>query len=261
MNDDWYQFLFGRPSPGTSTTVPVLDYLRAPERAPEVRRAGEVVEGTRERATPPDAPRWAQRATETNARRNRNTAPEDARLVSMPIGPGGVTGDPPEPEPAPRVPFAVASGQDTEPFGDDFAAWYEATRGRPLPSSIMMYREEPDPVDAPAPSEGRSPNNPNNVPLGTEGGETLVAEGPEGEANRRVRRVRMEPIEPINRAPEGESDLMRAIAAERAAYERQRQGRPSVADMIMLAVFGSRPRVRVVEEENAEMRRRIAQGD
>lgn len=232
MNDDWYQFLFGRPSPGTSTTVPVLDYLRAPEQAP-------------------DAPRWAQRATETRARRGRGrAATPDERLAAMPIGPGGVTGDPPEPEPAPRVSFAVASGQDTEPFGDDFAAWYEATRGRPLPSSIMGYRE--DPADAP-PRFAWGFN--------TETGEGAADNDPRPDIEAQRGKEPPDAETPPNPFPDTSRELMAAFEAERRAFDRQRRGQPSVADLIMLAVFGNRPRVDVVAEENEELRRRIRDGD
>lgn len=254
-NTDWYAFFTGRANPGGRARVPVLNYLRNPEANSEVqrevRRAGEAADAATARAGPIEAPRWAQRATERTARDRRNAPPPASPPESFPIGPGGITDEPP---PAPeadveRVPFRVASGQDTEPFGEDFARWYESVHGRPLPASLTAYRQEP--AEGPkrfdwglntATGEGEFDNPARPLPNGPRGREPDSA--PEATT-----------------WSDPSQELSDSIAAERRAFERQRQGRPTAYDMMFLAVFGARDRRAQVADENREMRRRIRDGE
>lgn len=254
---DWYLALFGRPAPGqraqpTRASRYLDDY--DPSREGYVYGPGGVVdegdEAPRRARTRgsfardsayPAAPDWASRTSDARSRRRRSEPAQPGE--DYVFGPGGVIDVEPEAPSAPRVPFSALAGTDGAPFGEDFALWYETTRGRPLPPVLRAAIE----AGEAAPDEGRRPSNADNLPADVEGGSARVAEGPEGAALSRARRITLAPIEGPQWDAARQAGIVPTpdptqewIAAEERAFLRQREGRPTAYDMMFLAIFGPR---------------------
>jgi hypothetical protein len=247
---DWYQVFTGRPSPGRRSRPTLLEYLRDPEEHPEVERRGTLPQHVIDSARP-----------------RVPVIPEGAR-------PRGQNSD--------RVPFRVASGQDTRPFGNDFAAWnaaVEAANTRPLPEGLEAV-PEPEPEANP----GRAPQNPNNIPLGVEGGTRFVATRLERGVNDRapIEERYFPPIEGDLWDEDRQAGIRPEFDPTQAWLEAEvrsgalwREGRPSAVDMFMRVVFGDQsdrvrrfigevaadagvnPDFNRVKEENRQMQERI----
>lgn len=141
---DFYQLMFGRPSPGRRA----FDYAlfdrgkQTTRRTPEQVSSGAEYEGT----APPMPPEWASRLSERG--RYAGSGPSERPVV---YGPGAITGEEPE-----RVPFREAARPDFAEF----------VRGRaPILPERLEARggpEEPAPRGLPPPdaNEERAPFNP-----------------------------------------------------------------------------------------------------
>lgn len=258
---DWYSFFSGRPNPGGHARVPVLDYLRDPDARPEVRRAGEASAAAQESARPPERPAWAPRTQPTKDLRAHASTP-------YAVGPGGVVApsDVPmhvaqtEPQ-VEHVPLSVATGERTEPFGDDFARWYEATRGRPLPAALTALRQEPQSLDVPPENDGRTPNYEHNIPRGVEGGTVRVATRVERGVNDHAptAEVDLPPIEGDLWDPERRAGIVpdfdptqEWMAAEQRAFQRARERRPTLADLMIAIVMGNQAGRRSMDARELE---------
>lgn len=173
---DFYMMLTGRPSPGRQSRRAFLRYANDRESEPGANAPAQngIVEGRgRPGVDSPMPPEWARVEP---GRRNSN------------------------------VPMSAATGEDTRPFGDDFATWHETTRARPAPSYLraddaVPQEEIPDP--------GHAPRNPGNV----------IADAPE----------------PVGRGFDPDSEWAAAVERSR---ERWRAGRPSQVDTFIALIFG-----------------------
>lgn len=244
---DWYQRMFGRPSPGRRAPTRASRYLDDPASEPRANapERGIFIEP---RGLPntggPVVPDWAR------ARRRGE-----------------------------RVPLSQLTGRDRrgpverEPYGDNFAAWVDEGRMRPDFPDELLERPAPD-GDGPA-NPGNVPRNPNNVIA--DATEALTPEylatrrQPYAEARYRSRalpngshlrtsepefdRVQEAPPEAFQPVAPEISDVNRDwIAAEERSAERWRRGAPSPTDMFFAVVFGNRSAARqqVVADETAE---------
>lgn len=137
---DFYQWAFGRPSPGKQRRRAFQSYANDGENREEVERTAERTQYRGEETLPPD---WAR-----GARGRYDEAPVEQA-----------------PRSAPRVPLSQLTGRDRNgaverlPYGDDFASWEAETRSD-IPS-YMRRPEDPAPGDEPS-NPGREPRNPGN---------------------------------------------------------------------------------------------------
>jgi len=147
------------------------------------------------------------------------------------------------------VPLSALQGRDTRPFGEDFAIWYQAITSPRLPPALMADSAPPE-SDGPDPNY-HDPVSPYAEPLGTEGGERLVAEAPVGAGNARTRLTHFNRIEAGWDAPRqagirpafdadaewraAEIRAGRTVEAEARAVERS-----AWVDPLFAAVFGRR---------------------
>lgn len=227
---DFYNFFTGRPNPGRTAPTPVSRYLSDTERVPSTE------------ATP--------------HRQRREVAPGSPAVPVVRTPPARVYRYGPNQS---GVPISVAAGQSEEPFGNDFAAWYNEGLDRGYTS------ESPPPAEPENP--GRTPMFENNIPLGVEGGRRNIPTRLEMGATDHAPTVEQEfaPIQstwdPARRAgimPDHDPTREWAAAEERA-NERWRSGRPSPADMIFAAVFGNRGGRSRNENELQQMRDEVRQ--
>lgn len=225
---DFYQWMFGRPSPGKRQRREFLRYANNGENREEVERAGSLVGGFN--AEPPMPPEWAQ----GERGRFERARPEGP---AYPVGPGGLTERVVE-EPvrqALRVPLSQMTGVDRSgrvlqrPYGEDFPSWEAETRSSNLPSYLRNEGEVAAGDEVANP--GREPRNPGNV----------IADAPRGERRE------------VWHGSEFWGEWHRA---ENSARERWQGGRPNPLDMLFAAIYGKRDRLDELQEETEDMRQR-----
>ena len=157
------------------------------------------------------------------------------------------------------VPIEVAAGRRSEPFGDDFAVWYneaidrgyisdepvavDDSEGGGFPIADAAVRLSPDYVA----SRSTPLYEAHYTSFGPPNGSHVRTSEPVFDP---VREAPPEAFVPIERE---DIDPTRAWAeAEQRADQRWRSGRPSTADMVFAAIFGNRgifgPEVRARRE-------------
>lgn len=226
---DWYNFVTGRPNPGRRAPTPASRFLDAPARPPS--------------------------AQPTPHLQRQGVAPGRPVVPAVRTPPARVYRYSRDQS---GVPIDVAAGQSEEPFGGDFATWYNEGLDR---GYVSDPAPEPDAPDNP----GRAPTYENNVPIGIEGGRRNIPTRLEMGANDHAPTVPQD-FAPLPREwdPERQAgikpefDPTREWAdAERRVDERFRSGAPSVGDLFFAAVFGNRgimgPEARV-RRETQQMR-------
>lgn len=224
---DWYNFFTGRPSPGRRAPTPTSRFLDSPARTP----SPEATPHLRRQAVAPGRPvvPTVRMPPSRVYRYSRDQA---------------------------GVPIDVAAGRSEEPFGSDFATWYNEGLDR-------GYVSEPAPEPDTPENVGREPTYENNVPIGIEGGRRNIPTRLEMGANDHAPTVPQDfaPL-PSEWDPERRAGIMPEFdpteewaAAERRSEERWRAGQPSVADMVFAAVFGNR--TQRMERELGQMRAEV----
>lgn len=226
---DFYQWLTGRPNPGRRARTPASRYLDGPDRAPSTQ------------ATP--------------HRQRQQVAPGSPSVPVVDVSRARVYRHGRDQV---GVPLSVAAGQSEEPFGSDFATWYNEGLDR-------GYVSEPPPESAEPENPGRAPMFENNIPLGIEGGSRNIPTRLEMGANDHAPTVAQDfaPIE-SRWDPERQAGIMPDAdptrdwaAAEERAQERWRRAAPTPADMIFAAVFGNRGGRSRNENELRQMREQV----
>lgn len=226
---DWYSYFTGRPSPGRRAPTPASRFLDSPARTP----SAEATPHLRRQEVAPGRPVVPTVRTPPARvyRYNRDQA---------------------------GVPIDVAAGQSEEPFGNDFATWYNEGLDR-------GYISDPAPESNTPENVGREPTYENNVPIGIEGGRRNIPTRLEMGANDHAPTVPQDfaPL-PSEWDPERQAGIMPELdpteewaAAEQRSQERWRAGRPSVADMVFAAVFGNHSTTQRMERELGQMRAEV----
>lgn len=243
---DWYSFFTGRPDPGRRAPTPASRYLDDPERTPS-------------------------REDEPHLRR-QEVAPGSPVVPAVRQPPSHVYSQPGSDTPMAPTPLSAMTGvaryplppARMDPYGEDFATWYNDTSNNDVPGRIPDFGEEEDPA-------GRAPRNPENVidDATSRLSDEYVAtrDQPRAEAHYRSRgniRTSQPQFDPVQEAPPEAfvpvtprpefNPTQEWIAAEERANERWRRGEPSTADLVFAAVFGNRARRPRIETELEQMR-------
>lgn len=194
---DWYQALFGRANPGmaaNSSPTATSRYLEAPTPDPAVARASaNVAEHARAARVaagrdgnvsnlppPPPAPARTGRGITAgdvvragadvvgyvgdylqDGQPHNSYNPDQPALASRSRQNGPELSDPSTIPSGPGTPLSALTGDDPQPYGNDFATWYEATHSHPLPSALRapeVSAEDPAPAQPGPEPVGRLPD-------------------------------------------------------------------------------------------------------
>lgn len=253
---DFYQMLFGSPSPGRAAPRRQLKYATNDPTPARVRAQSEVESYLRYPEGRPDV---------------IPGRPPPTREMRRP--PSHVYSDPGSDTPVAPTPLSALTGiaraplapAAIEPYGDDFATWYDgAQRGNAgaIPDFASDTPETPD---------GRAPRNPDNViddATGRLSNDYVATRAPpRAEAHYRSRgniRLSQPTFDPVQEAPPEAFVPVEAppefnptqewIGAEERAAERWRRGEPNAVDLVFAAIFGNRGQRARTERELEQMR-------